>query len=67
MYLSCVDLLMTIFCFKALPESANLSLLQHMLSIIQRIPRYELLFKEYLKRLPSDSPDKHDAEGESIY
>ena len=38
-----------------------------MLSIIQRIPRYELLFKEYLKRLPSESPDKHDAEGESIY
>ena len=59
---------MTIFfCLKASPECANLSLLQHMLSIIQRIPRYELLFKEYLKRLPSESPDKRDAEGKSIY
>ena len=67
MYLSYVNLLMTIFGLKASPECANLSLLQHMLSIIQRIPRYELLFKEYLKRLPSESPDKRDAEGKSIY
>ena len=61
------ELTYDIFCLKASPECANLSLLQHMLSIIQRIPRYELLFKEYLKRLPSESPDKRDAEGKSIY
>ena len=32
-----------------------------MLNVIQRIPRYEMLFKEYLKKLPSDSNDEEDA------
>ena len=27
---------------------------------IQRVPRYELLLKDYLKRLPEDSPDYDD-------
>jgi hypothetical protein len=31
-----------------------------MLSPVQRIPRYELLLKDYLKKLPDDSDDKSD-------
>ena len=34
----------------------------HMLVIIQRIPRYEMLFKEYLKKLPETSPDRPKSE-----
>ncbi|KAL8212485.1 UNVERIFIED_CONTAM: FYVE, RhoGEF and PH domain-containing protein 3 [Gekko kuhli] len=34
----------------------------HMLEPVQRIPRYELLLKDYLKKLPEDSPDRKDAE-----
>jgi hypothetical protein len=33
-----------------------------MLSPVQRIPRYELLLKDYLKQLPDDSVDKEDTE-----
>jgi hypothetical protein len=33
-----------------------------MLSPVQRIPRYELLLKDYLKKLPDDSVDKEDTE-----
>jgi hypothetical protein len=33
-----------------------------MLSPVQRIPRYELLLKDYLKKLPDDSDDKRDTE-----
>lgn len=40
----------------------NLTLQHHMLEPVQRIPRYELLLKDYLKRLPSDAPDRKDAE-----
>ncbi|KAJ8046828.1 FYVE, RhoGEF and PH domain-containing protein 4 [Holothuria leucospilota] len=39
----------------------NLALEHHMLEPVQRIPRYELLLKEYLKKLPGDSQDKDDA------
>uniref|UniRef100_H3CN84 FYVE, RhoGEF and PH domain containing 4b n=1 Tax=Tetraodon nigroviridis TaxID=99883 RepID=H3CN84_TETNG len=35
----------------------SLSLQHHMLEPVQRIPRYELLLKDYLKQLPQDSPD----------
>ncbi|XP_070601324.1 FYVE, RhoGEF and PH domain-containing protein 2 isoform X1 [Erythrolamprus reginae] len=42
--------------------SANLTLRHHMLEPIQRIPRYELLLKEYIQKLPLESPDKEDAE-----
>lgn len=28
-----------------------------MLEPVQRIPRYELLLKDYLKKLPRDNPD----------
>jgi hypothetical protein len=33
-----------------------------MLEPVQRVPRYELLLKDYLKRLPRDAPDRKDAE-----
>ena len=46
----------------AMPECGNLSLQHHMLTPIQRIPRYEILLKEYLKKLPEDSPDRADSE-----
>uniref|UniRef100_F7CGE4 FYVE, RhoGEF and PH domain containing 1 n=1 Tax=Ornithorhynchus anatinus TaxID=9258 RepID=F7CGE4_ORNAN len=40
----------------------NLTLQHHMLEPVQRIPRYELLLKDYLLKLPQDSPDSKDAE-----
>ncbi|XP_078064240.1 LOW QUALITY PROTEIN: FYVE, RhoGEF and PH domain-containing protein 1-like, partial [Mustelus asterias] len=40
----------------------NLTLQHHMLEPVQRIPRYELLLKDYLKKLPDDSPDRKDSE-----
>ncbi|XP_057342226.1 FYVE, RhoGEF and PH domain-containing protein 4-like isoform X2 [Microplitis mediator] len=36
---------------------AKLSLTHHMLCPIQRLPRYELLLKDYLKNLTDDNPD----------
>ncbi|KAK4328960.1 hypothetical protein Pmani_000652 [Petrolisthes manimaculis] len=40
----------------------NLTLQHHMLSPVQRIPRYEMLLRDYLRKLPEDSPDSHDTE-----
>ncbi|OCT57409.1 hypothetical protein XELAEV_18003543mg [Xenopus laevis] len=40
----------------------NLTLQHHMLEPVQRIPRYELLLKDYLLKLPEDSKDRCDAE-----
>ncbi|XP_037334925.2 FYVE, RhoGEF and PH domain-containing protein 1 isoform X2 [Pungitius pungitius] len=40
----------------------NLTLQHHMLEPVQRIPRYELLLKDYLHRLPKDAPDHRDAQ-----
>uniref|UniRef100_A0A452H3V3 FYVE, RhoGEF and PH domain containing 1 n=1 Tax=Gopherus agassizii TaxID=38772 RepID=A0A452H3V3_9SAUR len=40
----------------------NLTLQHHMLEPVQRIPRYELLLKDYLQRLPPGAPDSKDAE-----
>ena len=37
-----------------------------MLSPIQRIPRYELLLKEYIHRLPEDSRDLQDSQSEHL-
>uniref|UniRef100_A0A7N4NU86 FYVE, RhoGEF and PH domain containing 4 n=1 Tax=Sarcophilus harrisii TaxID=9305 RepID=A0A7N4NU86_SARHA len=39
----------------------SLTLQHHMLEPVQRIPRYELLLKDYLKKLPPDSLDWNDA------
>ncbi|XP_057685704.1 FYVE, RhoGEF and PH domain-containing protein 1 isoform X2 [Corythoichthys intestinalis] len=41
---------------------ANLTLQHHMLEPVQRIPRYELLLKDYLHRLPVDALDYKDAQ-----
>ncbi|CAJ0938696.1 unnamed protein product [Ranitomeya imitator] len=40
----------------------NLTLQHHMLEPVQRIPRYELLLKDYLQKLAEDSRDRTDAE-----
>ncbi|KAL7828282.1 hypothetical protein AOLI_G00314340 [Acnodon oligacanthus] len=40
----------------------SLTLQHHMLEPVQRVPRYELLLKDYLKRLPLDAPDRSQAE-----
>ncbi|KAL8588484.1 hypothetical protein ACOMHN_022271 [Nucella lapillus] len=45
-----------------LPECGCLTLQHHMLGPIQRVPRYELLLKDYLKHLPEESPDRPDAQ-----
>ncbi|XP_070192576.1 FYVE, RhoGEF and PH domain-containing protein 4-like isoform X1 [Littorina saxatilis] len=44
------------------PECGSLSLQHHMLEPVQRVPRYEMLLKDYLKHLPEDSPDRKDAQ-----
>ncbi|XP_033105536.1 FYVE, RhoGEF and PH domain-containing protein 5-like, partial [Anneissia japonica] len=44
------------------PMCHQLSLQHHMLEPVQRVPRYQLLLKDYLKKLPEDSEDKTDAE-----
>ncbi|XP_071807039.1 uncharacterized protein [Asterias amurensis] len=45
-----------------LPECGGLALQHHMLTPVQRIPRYELLLKEYLRKLPEDARDRPSAE-----
>uniref|UniRef100_A0A8C0IUA4 FYVE, RhoGEF and PH domain containing 4 n=1 Tax=Chelonoidis abingdonii TaxID=106734 RepID=A0A8C0IUA4_CHEAB len=40
----------------------SLTLQHHMLEPVQRIPRYEMLLKDYLRKLPQDSTDWKDAE-----
>uniref|UniRef100_A0A8C6Q1K9 Faciogenital dysplasia n=1 Tax=Nothobranchius furzeri TaxID=105023 RepID=A0A8C6Q1K9_NOTFU len=40
----------------------NLTLQHHMLEPVQRIPRYEMLLKDYLKKLPDEALDRKDAE-----
>ncbi|KAJ8381799.1 hypothetical protein SKAU_G00025770 [Synaphobranchus kaupii] len=40
----------------------NLTLQNHMLEPVQRVPRYEMLLKDYLKKLPQDDSDRRDAE-----
>lgn len=40
----------------------SLTLQNHMLEPVQRVPRYEMLLKDYLKKLPQDHIDRRDAE-----
>ncbi|XP_070612531.1 FYVE, RhoGEF and PH domain-containing protein 4 isoform X1 [Erythrolamprus reginae] len=56
-------------CFKSIIQDiqkqkvcGNLTLQHHMLEPVQRIPRYEMLLKDYLRKLPADSLDWKDAE-----
>lgn len=44
--------------------SGSLTLQHHMLEPVQRIPRYELLLKEYVQKLPPEAPDLADAQSE---
>lgn len=58
------------FCFFDVPLQkrevcASLTLQHHMLEPVQRIPRYELLLKDYVRKLPPESPDRADAESKS--
>ncbi|KAK7081048.1 FYVE, RhoGEF and PH domain-containing protein 3 [Halocaridina rubra] len=46
----------------SLDVCGSLTLQHHMLSPVQRIPRYEMLLRDYLKKLPEDSLDRHDTE-----
>ncbi len=45
----------------------SLTLQHHMLEPVQRVPRYEMLLKDYLKKLPQDDSDRRDAESEWKY
>ena len=55
------------FCLSQKEEACgNLTLQHHMLEPVQRIPRYELLLKDYLLKLPHGSPDSKDAQSECI-
>lgn len=45
----------------------SLTLQHHMLEPVQRVPRYEMLLKDYLKKLPQDDPDRRDAESTWTY
>ncbi|XP_063073165.1 FYVE, RhoGEF and PH domain-containing protein 4 isoform X2 [Engraulis encrasicolus] len=47
---------------QSLPECGCLTLQHHMLEPVQRVPRYEMLLKDYLKKLPEDDSDRVDAE-----
>lgn len=40
------------------PVCGNLTLQHHLLEPIQRVPRYEMLLRDYLKHLPEDSEDR---------
>ena len=42
-------------------ECGSIALLEHMLNPIQRIPRYQMLFNDYVKHLPPNSKDSEDA------
>ncbi|XP_048203801.1 FYVE, RhoGEF and PH domain-containing protein 2 [Perognathus longimembris pacificus] len=42
--------------------SGSLTLQHHMLEPVQRIPRYELLLREYIQKLPAQAPDRADAQ-----
>lgn len=39
----------------------------HMLEPVQRIPRYEMLLKDYLRKLPPDDPDWNDAKSKCFF
>uniref|UniRef100_A0A6A7FWS7 FYVE, RhoGEF and PH domain-containing protein 4 n=2 Tax=Hirondellea gigas TaxID=1518452 RepID=A0A6A7FWS7_9CRUS len=43
-----------------LESCGNLTLQHHMLSPVQRIPRYEMLLRDYLRKLPVQDEDRHD-------
>uniref|UniRef100_A0A7E4VFE8 Rho guanine nucleotide exchange factor 10 n=1 Tax=Panagrellus redivivus TaxID=6233 RepID=A0A7E4VFE8_PANRE len=48
--------------FEKMPECENLPLMSHMICPVQRVMRYQLLLKEYLKYLSDDDVDYADTE-----
>lgn len=49
---------------KSSEAAGSLTLQHHMLEPVQRIPRYELLLREYVRKLPPGAPDLPDAQSE---
>ncbi|KAJ0056970.1 hypothetical protein NL108_000784, partial [Boleophthalmus pectinirostris] len=47
---------------QSLEQCGSLTLQHHMLEPVQRLPRYELLLRDYLKKLPDDHPDYQPAQ-----
>jgi hypothetical protein len=45
-----------------LPECGHLTLQHHMLEPIQRVPRYELILRDYMKHLEANSVDREDTQ-----
>lgn len=52
-YNECTALL----CSQSQEVCGSLTLQHHMLEPIQRLPRYEMLLRDYLRRLPQENPD----------
>ncbi|XP_064175328.1 FYVE, RhoGEF and PH domain-containing protein 6-like [Anguilla rostrata] len=48
--------------FEMSPRCANLALKHYLLKPVQRIPQYQLLLTDYLKKLPEDSSDYKDTQ-----
>ena len=44
-------------------ECRHLKVKQHMLEVVQRIPKYLCLLKDYSSHLSDQSPDKQDTQG----
>nr|XP_046234377.1 FYVE, RhoGEF and PH domain-containing protein 4-like isoform X2 [Scatophagus argus] len=42
---------------QSLESCDSLTLQHHMLEPVQRVPRYEMLLRDYIKKLPKDNPD----------
>lgn len=49
---------------KSQEVSGSLTLQHHMLEPVQRLPRYEMLLRDYLKKLPEGDPDYEYAHSE---
>ena len=49
-----------------MPDCGSLKLQNHLLVLIQRVPRYKLLFTEYLRKMPEHSLDREDSEGKLL-
>ena len=49
-----------------MPECGSLTLQNHLLVLIQRLPRYKLLFTEYLRKMPEHFHDREDSEGKLV-
>lgn len=60
-----IIIIISILCGQSQEVCGSLTLQHHMLEPVQRVPRYEMLLKDYLKKLPQDDPDRRDAESKS--